>query len=84
MHRDLKSDNILATYDGDIKLADFGFAVQLTKESNKRNSKVGTVCWMAPEIVLGQDKYDNKVDIWSLGIFAMELAEGDPPYFHLP
>lgn len=53
LHRDIKSDNVLISSDGGIKLADFGYATQLTQEKNKRESKVGTVCWMAPEIILG-------------------------------
>jgi protein-serine/threonine kinase len=51
IHRDIKSDNILMSLNGDVKLGDFGYAAQLTRERRKRNSKVGTVCWMAPEII---------------------------------
>ena len=51
LHRDLKSDNVLLNFNGDIKLADFGFAIQLTKERNKRKSVVGTPAWMAPELI---------------------------------
>merc|ERR1712012_886497 len=80
IHRDIKSDNILIKPNGDIKLADFGYAVMLTQQSQGRTSKVGTVCWMAPELIEGRGKYTNKVDIWSLGIFAIELACGEPPY----
>ena len=63
-----------------MKLADFGYAAQLTLERDTRSTKVGTVCWMAPEIILGKQSYDTRVDIWSLGIFALELATGEPPY----
>lgn len=69
---------------GDIKLADFGYACQLTTEQSARASKVGTVCWMAPELIRGERKYTQKVDMWSLGIFAMEMADGDPPYINEP
>ena len=80
VHRDIKSDNILINNEGDLKLADFGYAAQLTLERDNRTTKVGTVCWMAPELILGKASYDAKVDIWSLGIFALELATGEPPY----
>ena len=84
VHRDIKSDNILVNEQGDLKLADFGYAAQLTQERNRRASKVGTVCWMAPELIRGKTQYDEKVDIWSFGIFALELADGEPPYISEP
>ena len=84
IHRDIKSDNILFNSKGEVKLADFGYAVQLTAQNNARKSKVGTVCWMAPELIKGERAYDTKIDIWSFGIFAMEMADGDPPYINEP
>lgn len=80
MHRDIKSDNILVNSKGDIKLADFGYSAQLTKEKAGRKTRVGTIYWMAPELIKGKKQYDSKVDIWSFGIFALELADGEPPY----
>lgn len=82
IHRDIKSDNLLMNTKGDVKLADFGYACQLTSEKPGRKSKVGTVCWMAPELIHGNRMYTEKVDVWSFGIFAMEMAEGDPPYIN--
>ena len=80
MHRDIKSDNILVNSKGDIKLADFGYSAQLTQEKKARQTKVGTIYWMAPELIKGKTSYDSKVDIWSFGIFAIELADGEPPH----
>jgi serine/threonine protein kinase len=81
IHRDVKSDNVLMASNGEIKLADFGYAVQLTQEKATRKTQVGTPCWMAPEIIKNQ-LYNQSVDIWSFGILAIELAEGDPPYLN--
>lgn len=82
VHRDIKSDNILVNKEGDIKLADFGYATQLTKAKRGTVSRVGTICWMAPELIKLEKKYNHKVDIWSFGIFAMEIADGEPPYMN--
>ena len=83
MHRDIKSDNILISSNGEVVLADFGYAVQLTQKNKNRESKVGTVCWMAPEMIAAQKNYTDKVDIWSFGIFVLELADKEPPYLNL-
>jgi serine/threonine protein kinase len=74
-----QSDNVLFDLDGRVKLGDFGSTAQLSRFTEKRTTIAGTMHWMAPEMARG-DAYDYKVDIWSLGIMALELAEGKAPY----
>jgi len=78
IHRDIKSDNVLFNIEGDVKLADFGFAVQLTEQTSRKTEACGTPAYMAPEAIMKQS-YDTGVDIWSFGILCVEFADGKTP-----
>jgi len=82
IHRDVKADNLLVSADGKVKLADFSISAERRSLAKKRFSIIGTPYWMAPEVITNEG-YDEKADIWSLGITCIEMAKGNPPHHRL-
>lgn len=83
IHRDIKGQNVLLTDNAEVKLVDFGVSAQLDRTVGRRNTFIGTPYWMAPEVIACDENpeatYDSRSDLWSLGISALEMGEGQPP-----
>ncbi|XP_025994439.1 neither inactivation nor afterpotential protein C isoform X2 [Solenopsis invicta] len=85
IHRDIRGNNIVLTKEGEVKLVDFGLSRTMTNELEKRHSYIGSPSWMAPEMVGSKDSgadsgYDSRVDVWAIGITAIELADSKAPF----
>ncbi|XP_014478601.1 PREDICTED: neither inactivation nor afterpotential protein C isoform X2 [Dinoponera quadriceps] len=85
IHRDICGSNIVLTKEGDVKLVDFGLSKTMKNELERRHTCIGSPSWMAPEVVAGKGNradggYDSRIDVWAIGITAIELADGKPPF----
>ena len=87
MHRDVKAANLMLDSNGNTMLSDYGMMGWMVEggwDRKQRQTFVGTPCWMAPEVMEQASGYDYKADVWSLGITAIELAQGRAPYYNSP
>ena len=84
LHRDIRASNIMLTREGEVKLVDFGLARGIKGEMGKRFTCIGSPNWMAPETVLSKGEngpgYGSRIDVWAIGITAIELGDGQPPF----
>lgn len=80
MHRNIRCSNILITKDGEIKLSDFGISCQLKSTMDRSKTIIGSPSWMAPEVVVCGEGYENRADVWALGITAIEMVDAKAPF----
>ena len=77
IHRDIKLEYILLGIHGELKIADFGWSVHAP--GDRRLTQCGTLDYLPPEIV-NHTSYNNKVDLWSLGVLMYEFLVGQAPF----
>lgn len=81
VHRDIKPSNIILNNEGTVKIMDFGISKSLVeKGTTKTGAKVGTVYYMSPEQIRGED-IDHLTDIYAIGCTMYEMLTGKPPFF---
>lgn len=81
IHRNVTCSNILINKDGEIKITDFGLACKLTGDAEKTRMNIGSPSWMAPEaVIISNEGYDSRVDVWALGITTIEMVDGKAPF----
>lgn len=89
VHRDVRGSNILLTSEGEVKLSDYGLSRSTGNTVGRRNTCIGSPCWMAPEMFgstsskKNEGLYSNKIDVWSLGITAIEIGDGAAPFLDM-
>lgn len=88
VHRDVRGSNILLTVDGEVKLCDFGLTKSTGSTFGKRSTCIGSPCWMAPEMFAtptkkNEELYGSRIDVWALGITAIELGDGAAPFLDM-
>jgi serine/threonine protein kinase len=80
VHRDIKAGNLLLNCTGCVKLGDFGICRRLDNANAKLQTQIGSPFWMSPELIIGEG-YDQRADVWSLGITVLEMSEHNHPLF---